>query len=89
MKTEGHKSPMPWLVWAHDPCPEGGWSIIEGFETQDEAVNFAKAHHTDEQKNLAHKEARFAERGQKVLFHCYSGVMVTPGEVFSLDLEAK
>lgn len=79
---------MPWLVWAYDPCPEGGWHILEGFDTQEEAVAFAEAKHAEELLKYAEKKAAFAKRGAQVLFYCYAGVMVTPGEVFSLDLEA-
>lgn len=89
MKPEGHKSDMPWLAWVYDPCPEGGWHIVEGFETQDEAVAFARAKHEEELQKFAQKKEAFQKRGVQVLFHCYSGVMVTPGQVFSLELEDK
>lgn len=86
---EGHKSPKPWLLWAYDPCPEGGWHIENGFDTREEAEAAAKAYHGNRVAQQKERVERFKERGRTLTwsFACYGGVMVTPGEVFSLDVD--
>lgn len=78
----------PWLVWTYDPCPEGGWHIASGHDTQDEATAAAKAIHEKEAKEFQERKERFEAKGRKLLFNCYAEVMVTPGQVFSMALES-
>jgi len=85
----GHERSKPWLVWTYDPCPEGGWRIAQGHDTQEEAIAAAKALHEKETKEIQERRERFAAKGHKLFFTCYAEVMVTPGEVFSMELESE
>lgn len=79
----------PWLIWAHDPCPEGGWHIRGDFDTKEEAIEAAKALDASEEKRhqemveSCRKDGRGREwqRGD----NCYDGCMVTSNEVFRID----
>jgi hypothetical protein len=79
----------PWLLWTHDPCPEGGWHISGEFDTKEQAIEAAKKLDADAEKR--HQEmvefckqedpARPWRRGDE----CYDGCMVTPNEVFKIQ----
>jgi hypothetical protein len=80
----------PWVLWSHDPCPEGGWGIYGEFDTKEEAIEAAKRHHEE-----------WEERHRRMVDHhmkdplpdgtpwtwaceCYDGCMVTPSSVFGI-----
>lgn len=87
-----------WTVWAHDPCPEGGWHVRGTYDTPDEAVEAAKKLHAEEIKR--HEEMVEFCKEDSTRKHpwtwgseCYDGCIVTSDEVFRLsapkDGEAK
>lgn len=39
---------MNYLIWTHDPCPEGGWHIARTCESLERATELAKAIHEEE-----------------------------------------
>jgi hypothetical protein len=88
VSLEDDKRSKAWLVWTYDPCPEGGWHIAHGHDTQEEAIAAAKELHEKETKKLQERKEQFEARGRKLLFTCYAEVMVTPGQVFSMELES-
>lgn len=72
---------MKWLVWTHDPCPEGGWHIMGEFDTQEEAIEKAKAHH---EREMEFNKGMHADMPDYI--GCYDACMVTPEAVFRLDV---
>lgn len=76
----------PWLLWAHDPCPEGGWHTRGEYDTKEEAIEAAKALDAAEEKRhlemveYCKDDDHPWQRGS----NCYDGCMVTPSAVFSL-----
>jgi len=81
------KTTKPWLLWAHDPCPDGGWSLRGEFDTKEEAIKAAQTLHAREEKLHQemveeHKQEGFDpwKRGD----NCYDRCIVTGGEAFSL-----
>lgn len=80
----------PWLLWEHDPCPEGGWSVA-GFDTREAAEAAAKFRHEEAEKR--HLEmVQYCEETKSPdpwlrSDNCYDGCVVTPGIVFRLDAE--
>lgn len=86
---ESHKSPKPWLVWAYDPCPEGGWHIDQGYDTREEAEAAAKVYHETQVTSHLERVDKYKKEGRNITwnFSCYGGVMVTPGQVFELDVD--
>lgn len=92
MAMDGYPTGKPWLLWAHDPCPEGGWHISGEFDTQEEAILAAKAQDAHEEKR--HREMvehckngnlRPWQRGD----NCYDGCLVTPSEVFMIKWDTE
>lgn len=79
--------PKPWLLWAYDPCPEGGWSIRGEFDTKDQAIEAAKFLHAKE--NRHHQEmvefCKDSPMPWSSSSGCYDGCMVTPNAVFRLN----
>lgn len=83
----------PWLLWAYDPCPEGGWRIEGGFDTREEAIETAKKRHAVAEEQfqdmVEHMQEEFEATGfgtpWKRENECYAGCVVTPGVVFRLD----
>lgn len=86
MTTDGPIIEKPWILWTHDPCPEGGWHIRGYFDTKEEAIAEAKAQDAHEEKR--HQEmvefCKDDERGWSRGDNCYDGCMVTPNEVFRI-----
>lgn len=80
----------PWLLWQHDPCQEGGWSV-RGFDTYEAALKAAEFIHTEAEKGFQHqvefmKESR-PDDPWKRSDECYDGCVVTPGVSFRLDVD--
>lgn len=81
----------PWLLWTHDPCPEGGWRLAGEFDTQEEAVQAARETH----KREAEQHRGTVEHGleenrtfKSIWTHdmnCYDKCIVTGGEVFRME----
>jgi len=88
MENENEKL-RAWILWAHDPCPEGGWHIRGSYDTQDEAIREAKTLHAREVRiymDTLNDPDRDPDRERPAWgFFCYDACMVTGGEVFSLD----
>jgi len=84
-----------WIVWAHDPCQEGGWHIHGSYNTKEEAVAQAKALHAREVKSYresveeSKKEEQPYPREYRWGMFCYDSCMVTGGDVFSLEGEVE
>ena len=78
-----------WFLWVHDPCPEGGWTIMGTFDTQEEAVAQGKANHEREEKHyqemLKYCAENDREKPWKRSSNCYDGFIVTPAAVFKMD----
>ena len=79
----------PWILWAFDPCPDGGWSIQGGFDTEEEATLAAKALHAREVKSFREQVEFDKGEGRKDQRTwdrwCYNRCVVTPGHVFKID----
>lgn len=83
----------PWILWEHDPCPEGGWHIGGFFDTQDEAMTAAKKRHEEAFKRhwemveyLKKKENDSGIKREWVWGNnCYDGAIVTPNAVFQIN----
>ena len=74
---------MPkWLVWVHDPCPEGGWHVHMTCDSMEEAVAETKKHNAEEKKRLAEMKADDPECDH----WCYDRAMVTPEAVFKIEV---
>lgn len=80
-----------WLLWEHDPCPEGGWSIHSQYDTKEEAEAAGKLLDIEKERQFLQMVA-FCE---KQVNHepwvrsneCYDGCMVTPRPVFMIRVE--
>lgn len=77
----GHR---PWLLWVHDPCPEGGWHIQATFDSQEDAIAAAKANHERELRDLEEMRKDMPDYNG-----CYDGCMVTSREVFRIHTETQ
>lgn len=75
----------PWLLWTHDPCPEGGWHIRGEFDTQEEAIQEAKTIDAFERKHHLEMVEFCKDDSTPYSGGCYDGCMVTPSEVFRID----
>ena len=88
-----HIPEKPWLLWEHDPCPEGGWHIGGSFDTKEEAIAAAKLRHEEASKRhqemveyIKKKESE-GRPDREWLWedNCYDGAIVTPNFVFKID----
>lgn len=74
-----------WLVWAHDPCEDGGWRIDSQHDTRDEALTAAKDLDARREKQFRETVAHFSKTRSSQPWlrsdECYDGCMVTPGPV--------
>lgn len=81
----------PWLLWTHDPCPEGGWHLAGEFDTQEEAVQAARVYHQEQKKRHQDMVEHCLEGDRKfktIWLHgmsCYDKCKVTGGDVFNLE----
>jgi len=80
-----------WLVWAHDPCQEGGWHISSQHDTKDEALAAAKA--LDERQEKQFRDmVELSKTNRKRdewlrSYECYDGCMVTSGPVSMIRVD--
>lgn len=84
---------MGYLIWTHDPGPEGGWHIHDRKETFEEAKKCAEVYHEEQIKDLAEyiefRKKEHEERGLPMppTMWWYDKVMVTSAGVFELEMK--
>lgn len=92
MRYEDEALKKPWLLWIHDPCQEGGWSV-GGFDTQEEAIAAAKARHAQAEVNFQQMVEYSKNNSWPEVWtrenECYDGCIVTPGLLFRVEVELK
>lgn len=77
----------PWILWTHDPCPEGGWHVRSMYDTQEEAIAAADRLHEEEERHYREmvehcKEEEVPPKRWPRRYHCYDKCVVTPGVVY-------
>lgn len=78
------------LIWAWDPCQEGGWSIEDTACTIEEAEERCRKVHERGVKRIEEARAFLKETGRDgdrdpQMLACYQKAMVTSNPLFTLE----
>lgn len=81
-----------WLVWTHDPCPEGGWHIYMTCDTLEDATIKLKEKNEQEKRRFKEYNEEEKERikeivGDGPVYVCYDEGMITPEAVLKVRVD--